>query len=1029
MVFFFINSEILNNKYSENLEYLKIKWDEFKNKIRDTGINIELMYYKSSCEDLHKLYNDIANSVTNLLERPIDEDKIPNKDDNFILPSFELSHEEKNIDNILIFDTALEDNYENESSDIYIKETNVLKNITNRKIYRLNDNFYKDKLSKIINNDIKDDKIKTEIHSFAKKYIQNNILKVNKTIIEKIFKPNESCQKVLSTSETSIDIPTFIMNLINPSIYPMFNMEEKSSMIRKYSVSLVLDTSSSCFNPLCSSFSLQSLRAILSILNAIDLPCFDFILSRQISPKILCSNLSIDKAINSKSILWESLIPILAHPCSKSDLASAIEAAFDIKRMRASELTNNYLFILTDGLYQENEYKRILRAVNNCAKSGYNIFGIGIGTYPIRIEQLFPKVIYCQNPYNLSKAISNLFGEPIYRVKDSMTFMDREELNDIKKLNDKIAEIIDKSTKLKHSYEKLNKKTIEYIELIKKYELSQHKFTVQFFGKNMIINISDKEKLSLNELKCMIIKLFNFKKIGSNNIILFYRELNRISYNIIDSDNLNNIMNKKNIIIKVKIVPEILPTEKNELTKFYSNLITSIEIEDILLDEQKLKEKANDIINFGKENNKDYINKKIPLNCRKKNTEEEEMLIINLFSEILGKRGINILIEKDNEYNGINSKKALQNISAGLFDKKKFELHFEKDNNLLLLKEPEEYYFFTEELRKSLTKHLQINPETIIFGPPKKGSVIVPVVFLKESIKHLNLEKIKNENPDLGDLTEINKLPLMKYIKLDQNIFDSRFNNENNNEWGRNERRGKEKYIPPIGWKGYGLNVEDSYDGGEACWLCFAGIYENEFAVAYYPITEEDTDIFLDIEIIENLEFPNLIANSINSRSERREEKTGEGIIVFQNIKIAENQASFIEGEYFYFKIVIMCRVRPDRIRAPEDYKDVWILNPNSDEIRPYRILVKLYPKNSKDPSSPKNFYKFYNISEIFNECLEKKDKTIYENMDYRGNRNEYPIYLYTQNSEHLTNYLLFKKIDNGYTKEKLQSWAWCLYK
>ena len=124
-----------------------------------------------------------------------------------------------------------------------------------------------------------------------------------------------------------------------------------------------------------------------------------------------------------------------------------------------------------------------------------------------------------------------------------------------------------------------------------------------------------------------------------------------------------------------------------------------------------------------------------------------------------------------------------------------------------------------------------------------------------------------------------------------------------------------------------------------------------------------------------------------------------------------------------------MCRVRPDRIRAPEDYKDVWILNPNSDEIRPYRILVKLYPKNSKDPSSPKNFYKFYNISEIFNECLEKKDKTIYENMDYRGNRNEYPIYLYTQNSEHLTNYLLFKKIDNGYTKEKLQSWAWCLYK
>ena len=412
------------------------------------------------------------------------------------------------------------------------------------------------------------------------------------------------------------------------------------------------------------------------------------------------------------------------------------------------------------------------------------------------------------------------------------------------------------------------------------------------------------------------------------------------------------------------------------------------------------------------------------------------MLIINLFSEILGKRGINILIEKDNEYNGINSKKALQNISAGLFEKKKFELHFEKDNNLLLLKEPEEYYFFTEELRKSLTKHLQINPETIIFGPPKKGSVIVPVIFLKNKIKELNLEEIKKENSYLGDLTEINELPLMKYIKLDQNIFDSRFNNKNNNEWGRNERRGKEKYIPPIGWKGYGLNVEDSYDGGEAFWLCFAGIYENEFAVAYYPITEEDTDIFLDIENIENYEFLNLISNSINSRSPRRD-KTGEGTIVYQDIEFAEKEASIIEAEYFYFKLVIMCRVRPDRIRAPEDYKEIWILNSNSEEIRPYRILVKLFTKKEntlfpkiKDEFPPTNFYKFYNISKTFSQCLLKKDElTIYNNSIYTCTKNEYPIYLYTKNAGPLNNYLFTKTIVNNYTEDMLQSWAWCLHR
>ena len=231
-------------------------------------------------------------------------------------------------------------------------------------------------------------------------------------------------------------------------------------MIRNYSVSLILDTSYSCFNPLCTPFSLQTLRLMLSTLTSIDLPSFDFILSRQKEPEILCSNLSSVRAINPKSTLWESLMSILAHPCSKSDLASAIEAVFDLKRMRSSEYTS-YLFILTDGLYQENEYKRILRAVSNCVKSGLNVFGIGIGIYPIRIENLFPKVIYCHNPYNLNKAIANFFGESISGVKDSMNFVDIIEMNHEIELNNTITKIINNSTNL--NFKSLNNKLSEVI--------------------------------------------------------------------------------------------------------------------------------------------------------------------------------------------------------------------------------------------------------------------------------------------------------------------------------------------------------------------------------------------------------------------------------------------------------------------------------------------------------------------------------------------------------------------------------------
>jgi len=396
--------------------------------------------------------------VSNLLERSVDEGKIPNTDDsNFIPPTFDLKHEE-NLDSCETFEKALEISFEGRQ-DIYIKKTEVLKNIAN-KVTKLNVNPYKNKLSKIVKYDIKEDK-KNEIHTYAKKFIQNRA-KLNKAKIEAIFKPNKPSQKVLSTTGTEFDIPALIMNLINPSPDPMIYLEEKGGMIRNYSVSLILDTSYSCFNPLCTPFSLQTLRLMLSTLTSIDLPSFDLILSRQKEPEILCSNLSSVRAINPKSTLWESLLSILSHPCSKSDLASAIEAVFDLKRMRSSEYTS-YLFILTDGLYQENEYKRILRAVSNCVKSGLNVFGIGIGIYPVRIEYLFPKVIYCHNPYNLNKAIANFFGESISGVKDSMNFVDVVEMNHEIILNNKIAEVINNSTNLNFQslYNKLNEVIVE----------------------------------------------------------------------------------------------------------------------------------------------------------------------------------------------------------------------------------------------------------------------------------------------------------------------------------------------------------------------------------------------------------------------------------------------------------------------------------------------------------------------------------------------------------------------------------------
>ena len=61
---------------------------------------------------------------------------------------------------------------------------------------------------------------------------------------------------------------------------------------------------------------------------------------------------------------------------------------------------------------------------------------------------------------------------------------------------------------------------------------------------------------------------------------------------------------------------------------------------------------------------------------------------------------------------------------------------------------------------------------------------------------------------------------------------------------------------------------------------------------------------------------------------------------------------------------------------------------------------------------------------------MTKKDElSIYNNAIPNYSRSEYPIYLYTKASGALRDYLLFKKINEHYIEDQLQSWVWCLHK
>ena len=41
------------------------------------------------------------------------------------------------------------------------------------------------------------------------------------------------------------------------------------------------------------------------------------------------------------------------------------------------------------------------------------------------------------------------------------------------------------------------------------------------------------------------------------------------------------------------------------------------------------------------------------------------------------------------------------------------------------------------------------------------------------------------------------------------------------------------------------------------------------------------------------------------------------------------------------FKMGFMMRVKPDKIRISQSKPDYWVLNGTTDEMRPYRIMIK----------------------------------------------------------------------------------------
>ena len=67
-------------------------------------------------------------------------------------------------------------------------------------------------------------------------------------------------------------------------------------------------------------------------------------------------------------------------------------------------------------------------------------------------------------------------------------------------------------------------------------------------------------------------------------------------------------------------------------------------------------------------------------------------------------------------------------------------------------------------------------------------------------------------------------------------------------------------------------------------------------------------------------------------------------IILYTNIKDVEDHSDKASLGFFNckFQFAFMMRVNTNKIRKPDIFPEKWILNGNYEEIRPYRLLIKI---------------------------------------------------------------------------------------
>ena len=463
-------------------------------------------------------------------------------------------------------------------------------------------------------------------------------------------------------------------------------------------------------------------------------------------------------------------------------------------------------------------------------------------------------------------------------------------------------------------------------------------------GNNInMMNMNMMNNMGMNNM--MNMNMMNMPNMPGNNMNMMNMGMMNDMNMAMNNNNNNNAENNINIInnpIDVQKQQEealkaLKKKEAEERRKLFSDIINKESGENL----DKITT-ISDMANMGsitryyiEVDSQEHPEKYIPFD-QAFSSGDEDYFILGIVADYLKKQGVVVAIEKRDQ-NQLSKQKLkeidtfLQFLINGLTNLKKHEFKFEFgwEKNNLILTDTNEQNSFMNELKVALSKGFSIKTNEIIIQYPRSGSVLVTVMFVSEDFNNITLQQIQNilsiHSPDYNNLLGIDSMLVLDGILLNPELLDHRGDNKNQG-WGYNETRGGRPYIPPKGWIGYGLKVWGKYDKGDNNWIAHNGV-QGEWCVAYHGASQKLNQNYKQMRDVDDANHPG--------------QKVGEGVYCSPNPNVLDQEGGVTQVGNKRYKIGFMLRVRPEKIRIAKTNPDYWVLNGTSDEIRPYRILIK----------------------------------------------------------------------------------------